>query len=172
MSEFEEVPDGVDLRRGEADLAAATRQLRAVPPPAASVEIADRVLTRALAAPRRSVMVRAVPPHDHLRVSSNVIATVLRARLDADLRGAAVRRVLLDVDTDEHLTAVTVDLVVRYGTAIADLGAEVRALSRTVLDDTLGPATPGGEVPVSVTHAHVSDVTVGDPQLVDPADET
>ncbi len=171
MSELEEVPDGVDLSRGEADLSAAARQLRSVPASPRAVEIADRVLQRALAAPRRSVLVRAHPPLDHLRVSSIAIIAIVRQRLDAVLQGAAVRRVVLDTDRHGQLHAVTVDLVVQYGTVIADVGEQARALAQGALADTLGEPAPGSEVPVTISHAHVSDVTVGDPHLVDPADE-
>ena len=171
MSELEEVPDGVDLSRGEADLSAAARQLRAVPASSRAVEIADRVLQRALAAPRRSVLVRAHAPLDHLRVSSIAIIAIVRQRLDEVLAGAAVRRVVLDVDRGGQLNAVTVDLVVQYGTVIADVGEQARALAQEVLADTLGQPVPGSEVPVTISHAHVSDVTVGDPHLVEPADE-
>ncbi|WP_229052031.1 hypothetical protein [Aeromicrobium sp. Leaf350] len=171
MSELEEVPDGVDLPRGEADLAAAARQLRAVPAGPRAVEVANRVLQRALAAPRRSVMIRAAAPHEHLRVSSIAVTAIVRERLDEALVDAAVRHVVLDVDRDGLLSSVTVDLVVRYGTVVADVGEQARALARQALDETLGRPEPGGEVPIAIGHAHVSDVTVGDPHLVDPADE-
>lgn len=171
MSELEEVPDGVDLSRGEADLAAAARQLQAVPPSPRAVEVADRVLRRALAAPRRSVLIRAHAPLDHLRVASVAIIAILRQHLDAALVGAAVRQVVLDADRDGRLDAVTIDLVVQYGTVIADLGEQARALAQEALADVLGRPAAGSEVPVTISHAHVSDVTVGDPHLVDPTDE-
>ncbi len=171
MSELEEVPADVDLSRGEAGLAAAARQLRAAPASPRAVEIADRVLRRALAAPRRSVLIRAHAPLDHLRVASVAITAILRQSLDEVLVGAAVRRVVLDADRDGHLEAVTIDLVVQYGTVIADIGDQARALAQQVLADVLGQPAPGSEVPVTISHAHVSDVTIGDPHLVDPADE-
>ncbi|GAA1749655.1 hypothetical protein [Aeromicrobium alkaliterrae] len=171
MSELEEVPEGLDLSHGEAELAAAARQLRAVPASPRVVEIADRVLQRALAAPRRSVMIRAHAPLDHLRVSSIAITAIVRERLDESLVGAAVRGVVLDVDRDGRLEAVTVNLVVQYGVVIADVGEQARDLARTVLEDVLGRPTAGSEVPVTIGHAHVSDVTIGDPHAVDPADE-
>ncbi len=171
MSELEDVPPGVDLPRGEADVALAARQLRAAPPSPRAVEIADRVLQRALAAPRRAVLVRAAPPHEHLRVSSVAITAVLQERIDAELVGAAVRRVLLDVTRDERLAGVTIDLVVQYGTSVCEVGDLARVLAEAALADVLGEAWAVGGGTVVVSHAHVSDVTVGDPHLVDPADE-
>ena len=129
------------------------------------------MLRRALAAPRRSVLIRAHAPLDHLRVASVAITAILRQSLDEVLVGAAVRRVVLDADRDGHLEAVTIDLVVQYGTVIADIGDQARALAQQVLADVLGQPAPGSEVPVTISHAHVSDVTIGDPHLVDPADE-
>ncbi|GAA1923773.1 hypothetical protein [Nocardioides hwasunensis] len=182
MSGLEPVPDGVELARGEAGLAAATRQLRDVQHPRV-VEIADRVLTRALAAPRRSLLMRAHAPHDYLRVSTLAVTAVLREHLDLHLQGAAVGRILFDIDRDEQLLALTIELYVQYGTVILETGDRARELAREALASLLGepvplpaPGTgsstsPSSGVELVVSHVHVSDVTVGDPHVVDPADE-
>ena len=48
----------------------------------------------------------------------------------------------------------------------------VRRLAAETLGDTLGPPADGAEtVTMAVSHVHVSDVTVGDPHVVDPSDE-
>jgi hypothetical protein len=171
MRNLEPVPEGVQLDRGEADLDVAAAQLRALPVPRV-VEIADRVLERTLAAPRRAQLVRARPPHDHLEVSTLALTTLLRARLDESLVDAAVGRVLLDVSRDGRLEALTVELVVRYGTDVLVTADAARVLAREVLSGALGHAERSeDETVIELSHVHVSDVTVGDPHVVDPADE-
>ncbi|SEB71607.1 hypothetical protein SAMN04489844_0908 [Nocardioides exalbidus] len=170
MSDLEPVPDGIELRRGEAGLDEAARQLRALDHPR-RVEIADRVLTRALAAPRRSHLVRAHGPHDYLRVSTLAITGAMREHLDRHLVGAAVGRILFDVDRDGELTALTIELYVQYGTEIMPTGDLARELGREVLTSLLGERPAGEDLPVTLSHVHVSDVTVGDPHVVDPSDE-
>ena len=147
----------------------ATAQLRARPLPRA-VEIADAVLQRSLATPRPSVLVRGRPPYDFVRVSSTAITAVVRERIDARLAGAAVGRILLDVDRDQNLVAMTVELIVQFGADILALADQSRTHAGEALTGLLGPDT-ADVVPVAVKHVHVSDVTVGDPHLVDPGDE-
>lgn len=151
-------------------LARAVEQLREQPLPQV-VEIADDVLRRTLATPRRSVLVRARAPHDYLRVSSTAITAVLRERIDTGLATAAVGRIVLDVARDEALEALTVELFVQYGADILALADRTRSLANEALVDLIGPGAPGSEVAVTVSHVHVSDVTVGDPHLVDPGEE-
>lgn len=170
-ADLEPVPEGVRLDRGEADLDAAAALLRARPVPRA-VEIADRVLERALAAPRRSELVNARPPHGDLRVSTLALTALLREDLDSHLEGAAVGRVLMDVTRDGDLVGLTIELVVQYGTDVLARADEARARVRRVLDSALGPALAAtDQLVVELSHVHVSDVTRGDPHLVDPADE-
>ena len=155
----------------EASLAAATAQLRARPVPR-SVEIADEVLRRSLRTPRPAVLVRGRGAFDFVRMSSTVITAILQQRLDGGLSGASVSRVLIDVDRSEHLRAATVELFVRFGTDILSQADRARELARAALEELLGPETgtaPATEVVVG--HVHVSDVTVGDPRLVDPDEE-
>lgn len=162
-----ERPDGPmsDDDPGVAALRRATAQLRALPEPRV-VEIADAVLQRVLAAPRRAEYVRATADPG-VRVSTTALVAVLRADLDTLLPHAAVQQVAFDVDDDEGLSAVTIDLVVRYGESILDTADRARDLAKESLDALLGTSP----VDVVVRHVHVSDVTVGDPHLVDPADE-
>ena len=158
--------------RGARALDDATRQLRDRPPPPRSVEIADRVLQRSLRAPRPAVLVRGRGEASYLSVSSVVLIERLRAHVDRHLEGGAVGRVLLDVARDGRLESVTVELLVRYGSDILELGDSTRRLTAEALVDTLGVPADGSEpVTMAVGHVHVSDVTVGDPHLVDPSDE-
>ncbi len=167
MSELEEVPEGVDLARGEADLAAAAEQLRGRPPSQRSQETAARVLRAALSAPRRAVVLDTA--HEGLQVTSVTVVALLRDALQRTLVDAAVRRIRLDHD-GPVLTRVTVEVVVRYGSSVPDLAAFVGRTVRTVLLDALGAGPSPGAAGV-VDHVHVADVTLGDPEQVEPLDE-
>jgi hypothetical protein len=162
-----DVPDGVDLPRGEAALVAATAQLRDQPPSPRAAEVAARVLDRALSSPRRAVVLETTDPL--LQVSTVAVVAVLRAEATAALEGAAVRRVRLDVD-GSTLRAVHVELVVQWGASIPHAADVTHAVSRTVVADLLGPGGAPGADDVE-HHVHVSDVTLGDPDLVEPLDE-
>lgn len=149
-------------------LAAAVDQLRNRTRPRA-VEIADDVLRNAMSAHRGSLPVRANAPYDYVRVSDQVIIATLRRRIDAELRDATMGRAFLLVGRDGWLQELTIELFVRYGEVLLDVADQARVTADLVLTDLLGPtATP---VPVVVSHVHVSDVTIGDPHLVDPGDE-
>lgn len=153
-------------------VAAATAQLRAQTLPQAA-EIADRILRNALRAQRSAPPVRAHAPHNLTHVSTRVISTLLREHIDNHLLGAAVGRIAIRADRYQTLQDVTVELYVQYGTEIAALAEQARHLAREALASTLG--TPdlaeGVTVDVTASHIHVSDVTVGDPHLVNPDDQ-
>lgn len=149
-------------------LHAATDQLRNRTQTRA-VEIADDVLRNAMRATRRSLPVRAHPPYDFLRVSDQLIITTLGRRIDEVLADAAVGRVFLTVDREEALRELTIELFVRYGEVLLDVADQARVVIDDVLTEVLG-ATPA-PIPVVISHVHVSDVSVGDPHLVDPGDE-
>lgn len=156
---------------GELNLATATDQLRGGAADDTPSEVAGRIRRVARSAPRRSTLVRANPPHAYLRVSTLVITAALHERLAPLLDGdAAVRRVHTDVDRDHHLTSLVVDLVVRYGVSIATLGDRASRQVRDTLDEILG-LDPSTATDPEIGRVHVVDVTVGDPSLVDPADE-
>lgn len=168
MSGIEDAPEDLDLVRGEAELSVATAQLRAVEPPTGTAEVAGRVRRVARAAPRRAQLVRAAEPRTHLLVSATVITAVLHERLAPALRDAAVRRVLIDVDAQQHLQSLTVELVVRYGVPIATIAPQAHAIVESTLDDLLGSGRATGP---DLGTIHFVDVTTGDPRVVDPADE-
>lgn len=150
----------------ESDLARATEQLRDLPA-APPVEVVDRVLQRVLATPRRAQLVRAAG--EGLRVSTTALTALLRHRLDVALDAAAARHIVCEVSRDERLEAVTVELIVQYGADIRVMAATARAAVREVVEQTLGAPLPPSAV--VLRHVHVSDVTVGDPRVVDPFDE-
>lgn len=134
-----------------------------------AVEIADDVLRNALRASRRSLPVRVAAPHDYVRVSDQVIMTLLRRDVDAALEGAAVGRIYVRVDRSETLRELTIELFVQYGRVLIDVSDQ----ARTIADVVLAQLLAGSQVTVDVvtSHVHISDVTTGDPHLSDPTDE-
>lgn len=134
-----------------------------------AVEIADHVLRNALRSSRRSLPVRMAAPHDYIRVSDQVIITLLRRAIDDALEGAAVGRIRLFVDPDATMRELTIELFVRYGRVLVDVADQARTIADAVLAQLLG----GSQINVAVitSHVHISEITQGDPYLTDPADE-
>lgn len=163
-----DLPEHVDLARGERALAAATGQLRDQPPGPRAAEVARQVLAQALAAPRRATTLETTDPLLH--VSTVALVALLRTALADAVADAAVRRIRLDVRGHDRLDAVHVELVARYGTSIPRAAEEARAVAARVVAETLGTGPAPGADPVA-HHVHVSDVTLGDPHLVEPLDE-
>lgn len=135
---------------------------------ARAVEIADEVLRAVLRAPQRSLPIRAHAPWDFVHVSDRVLIAALRTSIDDSLAGAAVGRVHLDVERGEVLSSLTIELFVQFGLVLVDVGDQARQIASTVLKQTLG--TPEVPVRVTTTHVHISDVTAGDPHLMDPGE--
>lgn len=136
---------------------------------ARAVEIADEVLRAALRAPQRSLPIRANPPWDFVHVSDRVLINALRTSIDDHLAGAAVGRIHLDVERDEGLTSLTIELFVQFGLVLMEVGDHARHIAATVLDQTIG--RPDLPVRVTTTHVHISDVTAGDPHLMNPGED-
>lgn len=134
-----------------------------------AVEIADDVLHNALRASRTSLPVKAAAPYEYVRVSDQVVITLLRREIDAALEGAAVGRIYLLVDRSETLRELTIELFVQYGHVLINVADQARA----VADVALAQLLAGSKVTLDIvtSHVHISDITVGDPHLVDPADE-
>lgn len=151
-----------------AHLRAATEQLRGRSRQRA-VEIADNVLRNALRSSRRSLPVRVAAPHDYVRVSDQVIITLLRRDIDAALEVAAVGRIYMLVDRSETLRELTIELFVQYGQVLLDVADQARIIADVVLARLL--AGSGVTIEVVTSHVHVSEITTGNPHLVDPIDE-
>lgn len=164
-------PDARDQSTSGAptSLRVASEQLRGRSRPRA-VEIADDVLRDVLRSSRRSLPVRVAAPHDHVRVSDQVVITLLRRDIDAALEDAAVGRIYLQVDRNETLRELTIELFVQYGQVLVNVADRARAIADVVLARLLA----GAEVSIGVvtSQVHISDITTGNPHLVDPADET
>lgn len=130
-----------------------------------SVEVADDVLRNALRSSRRSLPVRAHPPYDYVRVSDQVLITRLRHEIDQLSESFAVGAIVLDVEPRDRLRQVTIELFVAYGHVLVDVADRVREVAQGVLADLLHAPTTALEV--LPAHVHVSDVTVGNPHVVD-----
>lgn len=154
--------------RSEAEIALAVEQL-GESSRGRAVEIADEVLLRTLRSSQRSLPIRAQASWSFVHISDRVLITALRAAIDSTLRGVAVGKVHLNVDRDETLTSLTIELFVQFGLVLVDVGDGARRICEQVLHDIL--AHDRVPVRVTTTHVHISDVTAGDPLLVDPMDD-
>lgn len=134
-----------------------------------ALEIADDVLLHVLAQPRRSMPVRARGADSNIHVSEQVVTTMVSRAVNAGCRDLAVGRVVVTAGPDQRVDHVLVELIARYGADLVAATGAARTLAHAALLELLGPS--GGELGVVVTHLHVGGVTLGDPQVVDPADE-
>ena len=156
-----------DERTGDpATLAAATQALRQHVDDR-WVEMSDRVLSKALAATRRSLPVRA---HDlggggALYVSEQVLTAYIRDAI-APIPAAAPTQIHIHADTGLHCTGITIEITVQYKEPVIPIADQIRNRSETVLQTLLGPGTP--QVTVATMHVHVSDVTTDDPHTGRP----
>jgi len=156
-----------DERTGDpATLAAATQALRQHVDDR-WVEMSDRVLSKALAATRRSLPVRA---HDlggggALYVSEQVLTAHIRDAI-APIPAAAPTQIHIHADTGHHCTGITIEITVQYKEPVIPIADQIRNRSETVLQTLLGPGTP--QVTVATMHVHVSDVTTDDPHTGRP----
>jgi len=156
-----------DERTGDpATLAAATQALRQHVDDR-WVEMSDRVLSKALAATRRSLPVRA---HDlggggALYVSEQVLTAYIRDAI-APIPAAAPTQIHIHADTGHHCTGITIEITVQYKEPVIPIADQIRNRSETVLQTLLGPGTP--QVTVATMHVHVSDVTTDDPHTGRP----
>lgn len=128
---------------------------------------AGRVLRRAVTAPRRTSYLRLSGGYDEVRVATEAVRSVLVARLDQALVGAAVQRMTLTT-RDERLSAVELELVVRFGGYVADAAH----LARTQVALALRELGGGPDVlPLPPVSVRVVDVTAADPRTTAPQDE-
>jgi len=126
------------------------------------VEISDRVLTKALAATRRSQPVRAVAPGGPVTVSEQVLVAYLRDAVDGHVPGSAVERIYVEVEDRDAFARVIIEAIAQYGEALLPIADQIHALAASELRALLGPLAP--QVSVRATHVHFSDVVLGDPQ--------
>jgi len=142
----------------EAVLARAAEALRGADVPG-WIEVANRAKAKAASLVRHSWPVRGQGATGEFLVSHRVLRALVRRNL-LELPALDVDEVDLELD-GERLVAATVAIVVRYGTAIPSLAAQVRARTAGVLTDALGPLAP----PADRISIDAVDVTRGDPRL-------
>lgn len=150
-------------RHGHDAVAAAARELWAVAD-ARWVQIADRVITTALTAPRRSLPVRAQASSGPVYLSEHALVSVIRAALDGALQRCALREVHLHVDRTGGLESLDLVLVAQYGQPLLPMADLARDLALQVLRENLGTVSP--QPSVRTMWVHFDDVTIGDPNTV------
>ncbi len=134
------------------------------------VQIADRVMTRALTATRRSQPVRASHPEagasadGQLFVSEQVLIAHIR-QATAGIPGAAPNRVSINTDATHRCTGVTIAITVHYPDPIIPIADQMRARVEDALGQILGTIPT---VEISSMHVHVTDVTTSDPHTGRP----
>lgn len=146
-------------------LVAATRSLREHTD-ARWVQVADRVMAKALVATRRSLPIRAHPAAADTKsvgkvfVSEEVATTHVRSAI-ADVAGSAPNRIRIHSDVDHRCTGVTIEVTIQYPEPIIPIADEIRDRTKQILAELFGPHTP--PVAIEAMHVHVSDVTTNDP---------
>lgn len=177
MSDSFDTNDSLDDTQ-QHELKQAARQLRERANPRA-VQVANDVLSRALASARRSMPIAAHPPYDFLHISDQVLISQLRRAIDQTSHAVAVGRIHLRVETDARLAEITIEVFVQYGQVLLEAADQVRSTTRAAITDNLGPppaATPTATaastpaITIAPTQVHVSDITTNSPHLVNPND--
>lgn len=130
-------------------------------------KVARRVLRRTVTSPRRTSYLRLTGEYDGVRVATVAVRALLVERLDAALVDAAVQKITMDVKA-EQLTALDLEIVVRFGTYMDDAAHLARTQVLRALRDLAGSADVLPLPPVTV---HVVDVASGDPRTTTPYDE-
>jgi hypothetical protein len=98
-----------------------------------------------------------LPGSGHLRVSDNVVRSVLSVTL-RQLYLCVPTAIDLDVE-DGVLRGVHIEVTGSYGTELRELANRIRATTTDVVVDLLG-ATAGRRHPIDIT---ITDVVTGDP---------
>lgn len=136
-----------------------------------ALEISGDVLAHVMSRPRRSMPVRAHPPHDRVHVSEQVIIDVVSRAVARRTLGLSVARMVVTSTADERLDRIVVELIAQYGTELVVATAHAHQVVTATLRELIGPADDSVQVTIVPTHLHVGGVTIGDPQLSDPDDE-
>lgn len=157
-------PDPHVPAQDEALLREATTALQAVADDR-WVEIAPRILERALMASRRSRPIRATAPSGPIQISEQVIVSYLQDALDGAVAGSAVAGISVQLAGRNSFDGVLIELLVQFGLPILPLADRVRAIAADVLT-TLG--VDSAQIFISTAHVHVTDVTTDDPYTSNP----
>ena len=123
------------------------------------VEIADRVLTRALRATRTSLSVRAQAAGGPVHISEQVLIAHLRDAV-CTVPDTRIQDVVITIEGLDTYVGVTITISARFGVPLISVADTIRNLANERLTQLLGPIAP----PVTVTtmHIHVQDVLQDD----------
>ncbi|WP_404351810.1 hypothetical protein LG324_03495 [Phycicoccus jejuensis] len=119
------------------------------------VEVADRVLDKALRVTRRSMPVRAEGTGGKVNVSEQVLIAGIRYALD-QVAGALPTAIQVNTNERHHYTGVVVCVTADYGSPILPTADDIRNRTQQVLQELLGPITPS--VTVNTMQVHINDV--------------
>ncbi len=120
------------------------------------IAISAAILDRALAAFRPSEPILGRHQLGEFFVAGTVVVAELRRIVDA-IPHAAATRISCATDEQQHLTAVTIEIIAAYGTHLVTLADQIHHAAITALTVILGDYAPtAGAVH---THVHVGDIT-------------
>lgn len=111
----------------------------------------ERILRGLLVTLRPSTPLRAVSSEDPFRVSSSVLVSRLRARLDAQADVQALR-VNVETGDDDELTSITVAISIAYPAAVSTTAETVREVTREAVLAALGESAASIDVLVADVH--------------------
>lgn len=119
------------------------------------VEIADRVLTRALRTTRTSLAVQAQAANGPVHISEQVLIAHLRDAVST-VPQSRIQDVVITIEGLDTYAGVIITISARFGVPLISVADTIRKLASERLTQLLGPIVP----PVTVTtmHIHVQDV--------------
>lgn len=124
--------------------------------------ISATILNRAFAALRPSEPVRGRHDLGDFFVASTVIVSELHDAIDT-VPHAAATWIACTTDGEHHLTDVTIQIIVAYGSHLLTVANQTHQVAVDTLQNILGDLAPTGTA--VHTHVHIGDVT-DDPREV------
>lgn len=118
--------------------------------------ISANILHRAFAALRPSEPVRGRHDLGDFFVASTVIVSQLRHAIDT-IPHAAATRITCTTDDQQHLTDVTIQIIVAYGTHLLTVADHIHQTTIDTLHGILGDLAPTANA--VHTHVHIGDIT-------------
>jgi hypothetical protein len=124
--------------------------------------ISANILNSAFAALRPSEPVRGRHDFGDFFVASTVVVSELRHAIDT-VPHAAATRIACTTDDEHHLTDVTIQIIVAYGSHLLTVADHIHQVAVDTLRAILGDLAPTGSA--VHTHVHIGDIT-DDPREV------